>query len=231
MRWCSLARRALVAVVLALFAVGLVVVYDADRSDATFTIVSGPPDPIAPMVIPRAPTVYEVVASPVKGAGRLFLEVGTYLERPKDTIVLAVLGARGRRIARCVFPPSAYSDNEQLPCPLRDISRARALRVTRRGTAKIALYGHDEQAGFLVKNEATSFAGRVSTVLSRVAVPLPNGVGSSVLLVALFGSVALAALGLLLAVGTPETSGSGDDGELGPDDDERATASTPRDGA
>ena len=122
----------------------------------------------------------------------------------------------------------SYSDNEQLPCPLRDISRAHALRVTRHGTAKIALYGHDTQAGFLVKNEATSLTGRVSTVLSRVAVPLPNGIGSSVLLVALFGSVALTVLGLLLAVGIPDTSGSGDDGESGAGDDERATASTPR---
>jgi hypothetical protein len=59
-------------------------------------------------------------------------------------------------------------------------------------------------------------------VLSRIAVPLPDGVGSSILVIALFGSVALTALALLLGV-SPERS-SVDRGDL-EGDGERATAS------
>jgi hypothetical protein len=198
-----LAKRILAAVVLAVLAVGFVVLRDADRSDAKFTIVSGPPNPVTPTVMHRVPTRYTVVATPIKGAGYLYLEVGTYLQPPKDTIVLDILDARGARVARCAFPPTAYVDNGRLTCPLRDIARARAVEVTRRGTAKIALYANRGKAGFLVKKEATSLAGRVSTVLSRVGVPLPDGVGSAVLLTSLFGSVALTALALLFAVPLP----------------------------
>jgi hypothetical protein len=194
-----LARRVIAAVVFALLVVGYVVVRDADRSDAKFTVVAGPPGVVIPTVMHAKPTRYEVVATPITGAGHLYLQVGTYLQPPKDTIVLTVLDQAGARIARCVFPPTSYTDNGQLPCPLTDISRARGLIVTRRGTAKIALYGNAEKAGYLVKNESTSFGGRVSTVLSRIAVPLPDGVGSSVLLVALFGSIMLTGLALLLA--------------------------------
>jgi hypothetical protein len=160
--------------------------------------------------MPAKPTRYTVVPTPVRGAGYLFLQVGTYLQRPKDTIVLSALDGRGARIARCVFPPGSYVDNGKLRCPLPDISRARGLIVTRKGTARIALYGNRKKAGYLVKDEAGSFGGRVSTVLSRVAVPLPNGLGSSVLIVGLFGSVVLTALALLLAVREPQpTPGSG----------------------
>jgi hypothetical protein len=195
-----LVRRILAAIVVGLLVTGFVVMRDADRSDARFTVVSGPPDPVIPTVMHAQPTRYDIVATPVRGTGYLYLQVGTYLRPPKDTIVLAVLDRSGTRIARCVFPPNSYTDNARLQCPLQDVSQARGLVVTRRGTARIALYAHLGEAGFLVKNEATSFPGRVSTVLSRVAVPLPNGVGSSVLLVGLFGSVALTVLALLLAV-------------------------------
>jgi hypothetical protein len=197
-----LARRVIAAVVLALLVVGYVVVRDADRPDARFTVVAGPPGVVIPTVMHARPTRYEVVATPVSGAGHLYLQVGTYLQPPEDTIVLGVFDAAGTRIARCVFPPASYTDNGKLACPLTDISRARGLLVTRRGTAKIALYGNGDKAGYLVKDEATSFGGRISTVLSRIAVPLPDGVGSSVLLVALFGSVSLTALALLLASDT-----------------------------
>jgi len=47
-------------------------------------------------------------------------------------------------------------DNGLLECDLPDISQAHGLIVTRVGTAKIALYGHDKKAGSLVKDEATS---------------------------------------------------------------------------
>jgi hypothetical protein len=206
-----LARRILAAVVVALLVVGYVVVRDAERSDATFTVVSGPTGAVIPTVMHARPTRYEVVATPVSGAGHLYLQVGTYLQKPTDTIALTVLDGSGARIARCVFPPRSYDDNAKLACPLRDISRARRLIVTRLGTAKIALYADREKAGFLVRNEATSLGGRISTVLSRIAVPLANGVGSGVLLISLFGSVALTVLALLLVVPMPWERAGGRD--------------------
>jgi hypothetical protein len=210
------------AIVVGLLAVGYVALRDADRSDAKFTVVSGPPAPVIPIVIPKGTERYDVVATAVRGAGHLSLEVATYLQPPRDTVVLSLLDARGTRIARCVFPPRSYHDNGDLSCGLPDISRARSLIVTRRGPAKVAIYGHDKQAGTLVVAESTSLAGRVSTVLSRIAVPLPDGVGSSILLIGLFGSVALTAFALLLAV--PFAGSSDDRGDL-EDDGERATAS------
>jgi hypothetical protein len=186
--------------VFALVIVGFVVLRDAANSDSKATIVSGPPDPVVPVVMNRLPSRYRIVPTAITGAGHLYLQVGTYLGVPTDTIELEVLDGSGMHIARCVFPPSSYHDNGRLVCPLPDISRARALLVRRRGNAKIALYTHDKTTGFLVKNEARSLVGRVSTVLSRIAVPLPNGVGSSALLVGLFGSVALTVFAFLLAV-------------------------------
>ena len=60
---------------------------------------------------------------------------------------------------------------------------------------------HDRTAGYLAADEQTSFLGRVSTVLSRIATPLPNGVGSSVAVIGLFGSIALTVLVLVLGLG------------------------------
>jgi hypothetical protein len=209
-----LARRIIAAVVIALLAVGYVVLRDADRSDAKFTVVSAPPEPVLPIVLPQGSRRYQVVATPVRGPGHLYLEVATYLQPASDTIVLSVLDASGTRIARCVFRPGSYRDNEQLPCRLADISRARSLVVTRRGPAKLALYGHDKKAGSLVVDESTSLGGRVSTVLSRIAVSLPNGVGSGILLLALFGSVGLTAFAVLAALSfTGSSEDHGEDGE------------------
>jgi hypothetical protein len=198
-----LARSILIAIVFALLVTGFVVVRVTERSDTKLTVVSGPPDPVIPTVMRARPTRYVVVPTGIRGAGHLYLQVGTYLQPPKDTIVLTVLDGAGSRIARCVFPPHSYTDNGTLVCPLLDISKARGLIVTRRGTAKVALYGNRTNAGYLVKHEAMSFPGRVSTALSRIAVPLPNGVGSSVLLIGLFGSVALTAFATLLVLREP----------------------------
>jgi hypothetical protein len=219
---------------LAVVVVVFVVLRDADRSDARFTVVSGPPNPVIPTVMHKVPTRYAVVPTAIAGPGYLYLQVGTYLKPPTDTIVLDVLDGRGARLARCTFAPSSYVDNGRLKCPLRGIARARTLIVTRRGTAKIALYANSKKAGFLVKNEASSFGGRVSTVLSRIAVPLPNGVGSGVLLLGLFGSAALTALALLLAVPLPgdrpdsdgnrSCGGSGGAGDRPADEDPRLSS-------
>jgi hypothetical protein len=210
-----LARRIIVAVVFALIVVVYVVVRDADRGDARFTIVSEPAGAVAPYPLPPMPVRFNVPSTSVKGPGHLFMQVGTYLESPSDTIILTLFGSRNRRLARCVFPPAKYHDNSQLACPVTDISRVRTVRVGREGTAKVAVLHHEQTAGYLGADEQVSLLGRVSTVLSRIAIPLPNGVGSAVVLFGLFGSTALTAFALLYAVGReeegPSASTSADD--------------------
>jgi hypothetical protein len=206
-------------VIVALLAVAYVVVRDADRSDARFTIVSGPPDPVAAFELPLAPVHFAVRPTSVKGRGRVLNQVGTFLQPAKNTVIVTVLGPASERIARCASPPSSYHDNTQLACPVPDISRVRAERVERRGTARIAIISHEHTAGYLAADEQTSFFGRVSTVLSRIATPLPNGVGSSVALIALFGSIVLTVLVLLAATvgfASTESDTPGDGAGRGP---------------
>ena len=194
-----MARRILAALAVALVVVVYVVWRDADRSDSEFTIVSGPPDPVVPFVVPKAPFVFKVRATSVGGPGRVLVQVGTYLERPRDTITFVVRGAGKARLARCVFPPAAYRDNASLGCQVPDLAAVRSLLVTRAGNAKVALSAHEGTAGYLAREEQRSWLGRASTVLSRIATALPNGIGSTVAVVGLFGSVALTAFALLLA--------------------------------
>jgi hypothetical protein len=195
-----LARRILAALAIALVVVAYVVWRDADRAGAEHTIVSGPPDPVMPLELPRTPVRFMVRPTSVTSKGRVLVQVGTYLEQPRDTLTFTVFGKGGSRIAHCAFPPASYTDNQQLDCPVPDLSAVRSLLVTRKGNAKIALSAHDGFAGYLAAEEQRSWAGRVSTVLSRIAVPLPNGVGSSVALVGLFGSVLLTAAALLCVI-------------------------------
>lgn len=192
-------RRLLAALVLALLITGYVIVRDADRSDARFTIVSGPPDPTAPVVLPRAGMRYRVQATTVGGPGHLRVQVGTYLQPARDTLTFTVLDARRRRVARCVFPPSGYVDNQQLSCAVSDLRAVRSVRITRTGNAKIAVTAHDDIVGYFARDEQGSLLGRVSTVLSRIATPLPNPIGSVLTIAGLFGSVALTVVALLVA--------------------------------
>ncbi len=198
-----MARRILASLV-ASIAVGLIVVAyvvwrDADRRDSEFTIVSGPPDPVVPFVIPKTPIVFRLRPTSVGGPGRVLVQVGTYLERPRDTITFVVRGTGERRITRCVFPPTGYRDNDRLTCPVPDLADVRSLLVTRTGNAKVALSAHDGTAGYLARDEQRSWLGRASTVLSRIATALPNGIGSTIFVLGLFGSVALTVFALLYA--------------------------------
>ena len=104
--------------VVGLLVVVYVVVRDADRPDARFTIVSGPPDPVVAFELPKTPVRFDVRPTSVKGPGQVLTQVGTFLQPAKDTITVTVFGPRGERIARCVTPPAAYHDNAQLACPV-----------------------------------------------------------------------------------------------------------------
>jgi hypothetical protein len=190
---------ALTALVVALVVVGYVVWRDADRPGSRFTIVSGPLGHIEPVVLPRTGMRFRLRPTDVTGRGRVLVQAGTYLQPARDTITFTIFGTNHARIARCVFPPGAYRDNDQLACAVPDIGAVRSLRATRTGNAKVALSASGDTVGFLALEEQRSLLGRVSTVISRIATPLPNGIGSSITLLGLFGSVVLTLLALLLA--------------------------------
>jgi hypothetical protein len=218
-----LAKRTLAALAVSLAVALIVVVYvvwrDADRRDSEFTIVSGPPDPVVPSVLPKTPTVFQLRPTSVGGRGRVLVQVGTYLETPRDTITFVVRGTGNARIARCVFPPSGYRDNDQLTCPVPDLAAVRSLLVTRTGNAKVALSANEDTVGYLVRAEQRSWLGRVSTALSRIATALPNGIGSTITVLALFGSVALTLLALLVAPWPARTERSGPEAPPGDPDE------------
>jgi hypothetical protein len=188
-------------ILVALAAVIVIVLRDADRPGAYSTVVSAPPGAIAPTFVGAAPVRFSVTPATVKGRGVFFAQVGTYVTAPVDTITLAILDGAGRKVARCVFPPSTYHDNSSLACPVPDIARVRAVRVTRGGKAPIALTTGGGFVGYLQRDEPSSLTGRIRTVLSRLATGLPDGVGAVVLLVALLASIILTGLGLALATG------------------------------
>jgi hypothetical protein len=200
----------LAAVVLAMLAgalvVAIVVLRDADRPGARITFVAGPRDPVVPFKLTKPVTRFRIEPTAIRGRGLLSDQIGTYVKTPQDTITFDILDAHGSRIARCVYPPDTYIDNTHLACPLPDIARARTLVVSRSGTADTALIAHGTASGYLAIYEDPSLAGRVSTVLSRVATSFPNGVGSTVLIVGVFASVALSVLALMLAVGPPRAT-------------------------
>jgi hypothetical protein len=203
-------RHALGAILLAVVAgalvVAIVVLRDADRREARITFGAGPRDPVEPFTLKRAVTRFRIEPASIQGRGLLSDQIGTYLQPPRDTITFTVLDARGSRVARCVYPPDTYVDNTHLICPLPDIARARTLVVSRSGTAKTALIAHGNSSGYLAVDEDPTLGGRVRTVLSRIATSFPNGVGSTVLIVGVFASVALSVLALMLAVGQPRAT-------------------------
>jgi hypothetical protein len=195
-----LARRIAAAVVLALLLTGFVVLRDAHRASARSTIVSGPSGNVGAIPLPRTPVAFAIAATRAHGRGHVLLQVGTYLQPARDTVTLTVLGSAGARLARCVFPPGSYHDNQQLACAVRDVGAVRGLRVLRQGNRKLAVSASGDTAGYLAVDEQASLWGRTSTVLGRIAVPLPAGAGATVAVAGLFGSLVLAGLGVALAL-------------------------------
>jgi hypothetical protein len=197
------------AFALAIAAVVVIVLRDADRSDAYSTTVSAPPGGVTPTFVGNGPVRFSVKPAPVGGRGYLYVQVGTYATPAKDTIRFSLLDGRGARVAHCVYPPTSYHDNQSLVCPVPDISQVHALVVTRTGKPGIALSASGKYTGYLARDEASSLTGRIWTVLSRVATSLPDGVGASILLVALFATVVLSVLGVAFAAASDSADGEG----------------------
>jgi hypothetical protein len=215
MCWCSLAEaptaglRALVRprdVALALLlglAVTLIVIWrDADRADATFVIGSAPKDPLADIEISGVPhRSFALPRLAEGGRGRVLLQIATYFEHPTATLRLQVLDANAHVLSRCTIPPARYRDNGLIPCDVPDVSRARRVVVSHAGPARLGVYAHAGVAGYLAFTSDGDLFSRVRSVLDRVGISLPPGVGPVALIGGLWLSTAASALAVLLAIG------------------------------
>lgn len=214
MCWCSLAEsasglRALwqprqLALALAVgLTLTLVVIWrDAERADATFVIGAVPEQPVEPIELTGVPRrSFALPRLTDSGHGRVLLQIATYLERPTATVRLHVMGANGRSLARCTFPPTTYRDNDLLRCAVPDVAQARRVVVSHTGPAKLAVFAHRGVAGYLAYTSSGGLVSRIRAVLDRVGMSLPAGVGPAVLIAGLWLSTAAVVLALLLAIG------------------------------
>jgi hypothetical protein len=197
-----LARAIAVAVAIGALVTALVVWRDADRPDATFMIAGAPTAPLGVVEITTAPRrSFALPRLDDDGRGRLLLQVGTYSQPPVATIRLEVLDARGHRQAACRFPPSAYYDNALLRCDLPDVARARRVVISHAPRSKLAVFATRGVVGYLAYTSSGSAVSRVRSVVDRVGLLMPAGMGPVVLIAGLFLSTAAWVLALLLAPG------------------------------
>jgi hypothetical protein len=195
-------RELLIAILAGLLVTAFVVVRDARRDDATFTVGAAPRTPMTAIEITgSARRSFALPRLPAQSRGFVQIHIATYLQRPSATVTFAILNARRHVEARCVFPPTAYVDNSQLECDVPSLARARTLVVTHKGPAKLAVFGNQGVVGTLVFRNSHSLFGRMRTVTDRVGIALPAGVGPAVLIGGLWLSVAAAVLAVLLAFG------------------------------
>jgi hypothetical protein len=215
MCWCSLAERLIaglralwrprdLALALALGLVVTVVVIwrDADRADATYVIAAVPDQALEPIELTGVPRrTFTLPRVTEDGRGRVMLQIATYYERPTATVKLQILDARGGSIGRCTYPPAGYRDNTLLRCDVPNVARARRFVISHSGPARLAVFAHGNVAGYLAYTSSGDVVSRMRSVVDRVGVSLPPGVGPVVLIGGLWLSTAAAALGLLIALG------------------------------
>jgi hypothetical protein len=215
MCWCSLAEsptgglrtlwrpRDVALALLVGLVVTLVVIWrDADRADATYVIGAAPRDPLGDVEISGVPRrSFALPRLSPGGRGRVLLQIATYFEPPSATLRLQVLDADGRVLSRCAIPPARYRDNGLVPCDVPDVSRARRVVISHTGPARLGVYAHAGVAGYLAYTSGGDLVSRVRSVLDRVGISLPAGVGPAVLIAGLWLSTAASALAVLLAIG------------------------------
>jgi hypothetical protein len=194
-------RELALALVFGLLVTLLVVWRDADRADATYVIGAVPAQPLSAFELTGMPRrSFALPRLTHDGRGRVLLQIATYLQPPSATVRLDVVDARGRPQARCTFPPSSYHDNTLLRCDVPSVVRARRVVVSHAGPAKLAVLANDGVAGYLAYTSSGDLFSRMRSVVDRVGIELPAGLGPTVLLGGLWLSTAAAALGVLIAL-------------------------------
>jgi hypothetical protein len=197
-----LARAIALAVAIGALVTGLILWRDADRPDATFMIAAAPTAPLAVVEITSTPRrSFALPRLRDDGRGRLMLQVGTYSQAPVATIRLEVLDSRGRRQATCRFPPSAYYDNALLRCDLPDVAHARRVVISHAPRSQLAVFATRGVVGYLAYTSSGSAVSRVRSVVDRVGLLMPAGMGPLVLIAGLVLSTAAWVLALLLVPG------------------------------
>src|SRR3954451_1852061 len=122
--WCTLAERPsleraplwrsrelAVAVAVGLLVTVFVIARDSRREGVTYTIGAAPLAPETALEITGKPrATFTLPRLPAQSRGEVQVHIATYLERPTATVRFAILDARGRSQAQCIYPPSSYSD-------------------------------------------------------------------------------------------------------------------------
>lgn len=215
MCWCSLAeapasglralwrpRDVVLALLIGLVVTVIVIWRDADRADATYVIGAAPSNPLGDVEISGVPRrSFALPRLSPGGRGRVLLQIATYFEPPTATLRLQVLDANGHVLSRCTIAPGRYRDNGLVPCDVPDVSRAKRVVVLHAGRARLGVYAHAGVAGYLAYTSGGDLVSRVRSVLGRVGISLPAGLGPAVLIGGLWLSTAASALAALLAIG------------------------------
>jgi hypothetical protein len=198
-----LARRIALALAVGLALTLFVIWRDADRADATYVIGATPATPLTAVDLKGVPRrTFALPRLVHDGRGRLLLQIATYVQKPSATVRLTVLDASGAAQARCTFRPSTYRDNALLPCDVPHVAHARRVVVAHAGTARIGVFaGTDGAIGYLAYTSPGDLVSRMRSVVNRIGVSLPPGVGPFVFIAGLWLSTAAVVLALLIVIG------------------------------
>ena len=195
-------RDVVLALLIGLVVTVIVIWRDADRADATYVIGAAPSDPLGDVEISGVPRrSFALPRLSPGGRGRVLLQIATYFEPPTATLRLQVLDANGHVLSRCTIAPGRYRDNGLVACDVPDVSRAKRVVVLHAGRARLGVYAHAGVAGYLAYTSGGDLVSRVRSVLDRVGISLPAGLGPAVLIGGLWLSTAAPALAALLAIG------------------------------
>ena len=164
------------------------------------------PVPIAPASSGSRRLTVDAPRLPNIGDTEVGVEVATYTLQPSLTVELNLLGAHGEQLGSCRIPPTDYSDNGTITCPVPRPDRVRRIAVEVRGDAPFALYAANENgklvAGTLVqKHRFRNLGARLDALGERLGVTRPAVMSPFLLFVSLVASIALLGTGLLLATG------------------------------
>jgi hypothetical protein len=136
---------------------------------------------------------------------QLELAIGTYLRAPTQTLEVTLVGDKGARLGSCTIPPSGYSDNAVITCPVSRPELLRRVVVSANGRAPLALYaantGSQLMAGALVRERRLDSLGARLRLLGRhLGVLRPAPFSPPMLVVFAVLSTALLGVALLLAL-------------------------------
>jgi hypothetical protein len=164
-----------------------------------------------PIAVPPAGLTVAPPPHPDERPVRLDLQVATYFQAPTATLVIDVLGRRGRSLSRCRIPPTAYFDNQVVHCVVErrgSIQRVRIHAVGGKGQVAIWTVKPAEgplTAGWFADPVSNhSLRSRLSFALDRLDAVRPAIFGVWTLLIAAGLAAALTLAGFVAVLRLPD---------------------------